>query len=269
LTPHLLDPETDDLSIKDNEICALKHGTYNLGFFAVKTSGQGLQFINWWSERLIKFCYDDIPGGLFTDQRWCDLAPVFFDNLLIIRDRGFNVATWNISHRVLSRTSKGDILAGDCVLRFYHFTSFDSGDGYAVLLSCAPNQKIAHEIWDEYKSDLIKQGQLERSSHWIYGSFDNGEIISKEARRVYRDRDDLKKLFTDPFETPISNSGFYGWWINNKSKNNNNKTYKSRFLKWLNEPRSFICDLGLVFYVLKKDGPYVLFRKILSNLKGK
>jgi len=269
LTPHLLDPETDDLSIKDNEICALKHGTYNLGFFAVKTSGQGLQFINWWSERLIKFCYDDIPGGLFTDQRWCDLAPVFFDNLLIIRDRGFNVATWNISHRVLSRTSKGDILAGDCLLRFYHFTSFDNGDGYAVLLSCEPNQKIAHEIWDEYKSDLIKQGQLERSSHWIYGSFDNGEIISKEARRVYRDRDDLKRLFTDPFETPISNSGFYGWWINNKSKNNNNKTYKSRFLKWLNEPRSFICDLGLVFYVLKKDGPYVLFRKILSNLKGK
>lgn len=271
LTPHLLEPETDDLSIKNNEISALKHGVFNLGFFAAKTSGQGLKFINWWSERLSKFCYDEISEGLFTDQRWCDLAPAFFDNLLIIRDSGFNVATWNICHRKLSKSPKGIIFAGDFILRFYHFTGFDSGDGHGVLMRYAQKHIVAHEIWDEYRRDLVRQGELEKSTHWIYASFDNGEIISKEARRVYRDRDDLKKLFPDPFDTQAVNNGFYGWWIQNKSKYciDNNKIYKSRFLKWFKEPRIFIKDFVLALNIFMKDGPCILFKKILSYLKRK
>ena len=33
LTPHLLEPETDLQAILDNEICCLRHGVYNLGFW--------------------------------------------------------------------------------------------------------------------------------------------------------------------------------------------------------------------------------------------
>ena len=52
LTPHMVEPETDTQAILDNEICCLRHGVYNLGFLAVRTSGQGRRFIDWWAERL-------------------------------------------------------------------------------------------------------------------------------------------------------------------------------------------------------------------------
>ena len=267
LTPHLLDPETDLLAIQNNEISVLKHGVFNLGFFAAKTSGQGLQFINWWSQRLEKFCRDDIPNGLFTDQRWCDLAPAFFDNLLIIRDRGFNVATWNITHRALSKTTNDDILAGDSTLRFYHFTGFDSGAGYDALMNYAPNQIVAHEIWNEYKNDLIKHGELEKSFHWAYDSFDNGVIIPKEARRLYRDSADLQKQFPDPFDTKVNNNGFYGWWTNNKTSGV--RFIFLSFKKWVNEPRCFIADIRLLYYIFKKNGLCDLLIKVLIKLKGR
>ena len=38
LTPHMLDSEDKLDAIIDNEICSLKHGIFNLGFFAAKTS---------------------------------------------------------------------------------------------------------------------------------------------------------------------------------------------------------------------------------------
>ena len=48
--------------------------------------------INWWAERLYLFCYDDIQNGVFTDQKWIDLAPCFFDTY-IFKHHGYDFAT--------------------------------------------------------------------------------------------------------------------------------------------------------------------------------
>jgi len=211
LTPHLLDAETEVNAIKDNEISALKHGIYNLGFFAARTSGQGLDFIRWWAERLRLFCRDDIPGGLFTDQRWCDLAPAFFSNLAIVRDRGYNVATWNIAHRPLSKDVAGVYFVADVPLRFYHFTSYDNGDGFGMLMRYAASQTIAHELWSDYGKDLAAEGQGdERYRGWLYGQFENAKKIPHEARRLYRTRLDLQKAFPDPYSS--IEPCFSSWW---------------------------------------------------------
>ncbi len=86
LTPHLTEPETSLEGILDNELAALKHGVYNLGFVGVGDSAEGRRFAAWWADRLHKLCYDDIPNGMFTDQRWIDLAPAYFADLKILRD---------------------------------------------------------------------------------------------------------------------------------------------------------------------------------------
>ena len=211
LTPHLLDPETDINAIADNEISALKHGIYNLGFFAAKTTGQGMEFIRWWAERLRLFCRDDIPGGLFTDQRWCDLAPAFFSGLKIVRDRGCNVATWNISHRKLSKSEDNIFLVADVPLRFYHFTSYDNGNGVAMLKRYASDQSVAGELWDTYGNELCAEGQGDpRNKGWLYGQFENGSPISLESRRVYQSRIDLRKAFPDPFS--VIEPSYFSWW---------------------------------------------------------
>lgn len=214
LTPHLLDSEETTAAIQDNEISALKHGAFNLGFFCARTSGQGLDFIRWWAHRLSHFCSDDIPNGLFTDQRWCDLAPGFFDRLHIVRDRGYNVATWNIAHRPLSRGKDDTLFAGTTPLRFYHFTGYDNGAGFGMLKKYAADQTIAHEIWDGYLEDLDREGHGRSAfKEWNYGRYEDGSSIPGEARLVYRSRDDLKKAFPDPYS--LNEPCYKSWYAAN------------------------------------------------------
>ena len=91
LTPHQTMPEKSLDAVIDNEIGSLKYGVFNLGFLGVRTSEEGHRFLNWWAERLRYFCHDDIAGGLFTDQRWIDLAPAFLRILPFCMSRN---TTW-------------------------------------------------------------------------------------------------------------------------------------------------------------------------------
>jgi hypothetical protein len=212
LTPHLLNKEHELRAVRDNEISALKHGVFNLGFFAAKTSGQGREFIRWWSERLRHFCVDDIPGGLFTDQRWCDLAPGFFDRLHIVRDPGCNVATWNIAHRPITKAGDGTFCAAGSPLRFYHFTGYDSGDGIGMLNRYAAEQAHAQELWKGYRRDVMEAGQGDALYEgWSLGLFEDGASIPREARRLYRFRDDLQEAFPNPYAASATPS-YRHWW---------------------------------------------------------
>jgi len=247
LTPHMLDSEDKLDAIIDNEICSLKHGIFNLGFFAAKTSGQGLDFILWWANRLYHFCTNDIPNGLFTDQRWCDLAPVFFDRLNIVRDRGYNVATWNIFHRPLSRNNDNTILAGSSPLRFYHFTGYDSGEGLIMLNKYAADQAIASEIWDEYRRELENADHGHSNlSKWKYDYYDNGNIISVDARSLYRTREDLKTAFPDPFST---NEPSYLSWYSSHGQ------------------RSLIPPIHFQLFNIKSWKPKKFLRKQLNSIR--
>ncbi len=109
LTPHSIEPEIDPMAMMDNEITCLKHGVYNLGFLAVRMDSDGRRFIDWWADRLTRWCYDEVPAGLFTDQRWVDLAPAIFDGIKILRDPQYNVSTWNLSHRRATGEAPYDI----------------------------------------------------------------------------------------------------------------------------------------------------------------
>jgi len=266
LTPHLLDAENDINAIQDNEISALKHGIYNLGFFASRTSGQGLDFIKWWAARLRLFCRDDIPGGLFTDQRWCDLVPAFFSGLGIVRDRGFNVATWNIAHRPLSKDKNGVFSVAGVPLRFYHFTSYDSGDGFGMLMRYASDQKFAHELWDSYGQDLITEGHGDVIyKGWHYGMFDNGIPITIEARRLYLAREDLQKAFPDPFSTV--EPCYLSWWNENNNSDNESstsikKSILRRMIHGVMSPGEGVHIARSVMVVLKHEGLTGLVKRV-------
>lgn len=49
LTPHQTEPEQSLDAIRDNEIASLKHVVFNLGFLGVRTSAEGIRFLNWWA----------------------------------------------------------------------------------------------------------------------------------------------------------------------------------------------------------------------------
>lgn len=251
LTPHLLDAEQDVTAIQDYELCVLKHGIYNLGFFAANTSGQGIEFIRWWAKRLRLFCRDDIPEGLFTDQRWCDLAPALFSQLGIIRDRGYNVATWNIAHRPFSQDASGALLVAGVPLRFYHFSSYDNGKGLIELHKNAKKQTLAHQIWQNYGDELRASGQGDTCYNgWFWGQFDNGEAIPAESRKHYHNSPHLQQVFPNPYSTV--EPCYLSWWQNHSAATQRKRTHLPHLIRRL--ARSALT-------VFKREGLFGLIRQ--------
>lgn len=213
LTPHLTVPESTRQGILDNEISALKHGVYNLGFIGINLGHQqGRDFLDWWSARLLDFCYDDICGGLFTDQRWVDLAPSFFDAVGILRGPEYNVATWNLSTRTATGSLEEGLLINGQPLSFYHFSGFDGGAQEVMLGRYGRSSPVLFKLREWYISACQAQGQDSLGTRpSIYASFDNGEPIARLHRLLYRERDDLRAAFPDPFDTSDRNRSYYHW----------------------------------------------------------
>lgn len=209
LTPHQNRPEESLSAVMDNEISSLKHGVYNLGFVGVAATNTGKQFANWWAQRCYHFCRADIRQGLFTDQRWIDLAPAFFDGVAVVRSTRHNVAPWNITTRVASGDRIEGILIDGEPLGFYHFTGFDSG-AHSIMTgkNAAGNETVARLVrWYDEENRKAEKDPL-ATIPWGFGFFSTGQPISKAQRVVYRERVDLQRAFTDPFDA----DGYLKWW---------------------------------------------------------
>lgn len=211
LTPHQTTPETGLSAVMDNEICSLKHGIYNLGFLAVSPTEIGKAFAAWWAERIYYYCRAEIPNGLFTDQRWIDLVPAFFDGICILRSSRLNVATWNLTTREVSGVAPWDISVDGCPLGFYHFSGFDSG---AIRTMAEKNANGNNTItclikWYTNTTADLSKDPLSMVP-WRFGMFSDGSAIPSPARFVYRERLDLQKQFLNPFDA--AHGGFKWWW---------------------------------------------------------
>lgn len=211
LTPHQVDPEPqeDTLAIIDNEVASLAYGTFNLGFIAVNSGPEARRFARWWDERLHDWCHDRLDIGVFVDQKWCNLVPCFFDDVKILRDPGYNVASWNLSQRKMHFDETGRALINGQPLRFYHFTKLGP-TGDMMTRRYARNNTEIHELWWWYRHQVeaftdpaIPKGW------WYYGTFDNGTAIRKPIRELYRTRADLKAAFAEPRQT--GPGSFFEW----------------------------------------------------------
>lgn len=213
LTPHTCEPEPDPSYVRKRELLLSRFGIFNLGFFAVCADGQGRDFLNWWSSRLLDYCYVDAKFDLFTDQRWCDLAPIFFSNLHILRDPQYNVAFWNLPQRPITLAQDGTMLVCGRPLAFYHFSCFDSGVGAASIRASQPDETNAvYDLLDWYTREVDHAGQQELSKiEWPYNRFSNGKLITQPMRLLYRSRPDLQAAYPDPFDTSREDS-FLAWW---------------------------------------------------------
>lgn len=216
LTPHLTEPETSAAGILDNEISALKHGIYNLGFIGFACNERGLRCMRWWAERLLHHCRDDIPGGLFTDQRWADHMPAMFDGVRILREPVFNVATWNLSNRKATGQAPDAIRVNGQPLCFYHFSGLDSGAQETMLKLYGQDSPVLTELRRWYLQACEQQGQAELGRlPSVYAQFDNGQPITRTQRLLYRDRPDLQAAFPDPFFTGDVNRSYAHWFAAN------------------------------------------------------
>jgi hypothetical protein len=210
LTPHLVDANDEPAAILDNDLSASRTGIFNLGFLAVRTGGEGARFARWWSDRLVDFCYDDMPNGLFVDQRWCDHVPALFDRVKVIRDPGYNVASWNLSRRTVAIGRDGEITVNGSPLRFWHFTKLGALGDLMTRKYAGDNYPV-YEIWSWYRREIAAASdEAIPDRYWAYDRYADGGRIAREHRVLYRQRPDLQAAFPDPF---ASGAGSYQDWL--------------------------------------------------------
>ena len=212
LTPHQSEPEQDYEAVMDNEMASLKHGVFNMGFVGIADTAEGRRFASWWADRLTDFCLDDISRGLFTDQKWANLIPCFFDDYRVLRSPAFNVATWNITTRNVEGSVEDGITVNGEALGFYHFSGFDSGDQALMLNKYGANSPTLQALRAWYIDACAQNGeQAEGGPPYGYATYEDGAAIQPAERRLYRARIDLQRAFPDPFsEEP--KGGFSHWY---------------------------------------------------------
>lgn len=202
LTTHQSEPETSYETVRDNELLTLQHGIFNLGFLGVNNDATGHRFAQWWGDRLRDFCFDDIPIGLFVDQRWPDLIPAFFPDHKVLREPVYNVAGWNLTQRRVEGSFEEGFTINGQPIAFFHFSGIDTGRDLDMLGRYGSGMPAFFILRDWYLKECARHGEgtLE-SMPWTYGFFANGEPILKSQRLQYRRNPDLQARFPDPFHS--------------------------------------------------------------------
>lgn len=214
LTPHINYLQVDYKgSQPDTDI--LGCGLYNLGFCALKNSEIGRDIVEWWMDRLYKYCYSESP--LFVDQKWMIFIPVFYpQETLITKHAGINTAIWNLHERTLLiengeykvKDIKGDVYP----LLFYHFSGFDPGVEKVINrrhpffnTDTFPSFK---PLIEEYRNFIYENGYKHfhpMTYHFV--EFSNGIVINRYTRQLFRHFMELHPEFKgDPFD---ENGEFY------------------------------------------------------------
>lgn len=210
LTPHCADAETDLNAIVFNEISSLAHGTFNLGFLAVANDKEGTRLADWWSHRLYHFCHDDIPRGLFTDQRWFDLVPGQFENVKILRDPAYNVASWNVTQRRVRGSVSEGLTCEGRPLCFYHFSGMNSNTPNRMHHMFDPENKTLDQLVEWYKAECDQnEERVFSGSRWHFANYADGTPITRAQRLWYRNHADLWTAFPDPFASGANT--YYHW----------------------------------------------------------
>lgn len=193
LCPHLLQPGNIDM-----ELSSTAHGVYNLGFLAIHRSEEGRKCIDWWAQRLYLYCYDDIARGIFTDQKWMDLAPCFF-NVHIFKHHGYDFAPWSLLNSEICYTDGEYYVNGD-PLRFIHFSGLGATAEKCMREWLPENETVFHKLYNEYvEAHNINDRDMVSKTTWSYSNYYSGEEILPEIRHRYRSNYDVMFSIEDPF----------------------------------------------------------------------
>lgn len=205
LTPHVSKPHLNQDWIKF-ELNVHRVGVFNLGFLAVKNTEGAKHFAEWWWHRLSRHCVIDEKRHLFTDQKWIDLVPAYFDNLIILRSSTLNIARWNTYQRNVTLSKDGIILADGRPVDFIHYSGFfkigsQNMGLYDVASRPWTNDKSTlDKLSDKYAELLASDQMRERCKiDWKLNFYKNGTPILDEHRRIYKYKPNLWKKYPQPF----------------------------------------------------------------------
>jgi hypothetical protein len=216
LSPHTLEPLPHDGLMPDDDVL-LRSGQFNGGFVGV--GPQGVAFLDWWSERLARGC---VVGGApeperFVDQRFLDLAVNYFPSA-ILRDRGANVAYWNLATRSLELGPDGYAVDGG-PLRFMHFSGFDPFKPHVLSRYAGQPERVTiagspalAQLCHDYTERLASAGLPPAGGGKPVPELEPGIALTRPVRRAIRAAlVDAERSGTAPLTGPRDPEALWTW----------------------------------------------------------
>lgn len=152
LTPHwrASNPDED----RSNFAILLNKGLFNAGF--VGASKAGIPAMEWWGKLCAYECIKAPERGVFDDQAYLNLMPIYFEGVKILRHQGCNVANWNQVECKRTLNQEGKVLINnEWEIVFIHFTR-STVNGIISGQDRLLNSHLAQQ-----------QASLEKFSSWI------------------------------------------------------------------------------------------------------
>ena len=191
LTPHIISPLVFDGKQPD-ELAYLATGTYNGGFFSIKVTDNSKRFIEWWCNRMRYYCFYQLGKGLFVDQKWLNLVPVFFEKVHIIMHPGYNVSYWNLHERHIKQNGDAFMVNGNHPLVFFHYSSINLKEGILFYKQqdrfTEDSFPLIKELFMGYRSFVFKEGYEKTSSCTSYYSLINAEFTTALLKKSIKGR---------------------------------------------------------------------------------
>jgi hypothetical protein len=250
LTPHYIRPQPD--TENESDLAMMRFGSFNLGFFAVKSDRNAIEFLEWWSKRCIDFSFMESQFGLSTDQKWVSIAPCFFDFLKISFNPGYNAAPWNTFERKITSID-GDghyYLNEKYKMVFFHFSNFDHLDPQYLNKRASSELSVDYKnleiLGKNYSKNLLDMEAKVEKVQYTFDYMSDGSYISPTLRRAYAAVRGSFSTNHDPFDT----SGEVGKFAKkNHLYQKNQKKYSYPSLK---ESKKHSIKFLIVYFLMRK-----------------
>ena len=198
LTPHSLTPIPRDGKWPQDNLF-LNAGVYNLGFLAVRNVPSAIEFIEWWASCLESMGYLNYAQGLFVDQLWVNLAPLYFKGAKISSDPGLNMAYWNFHERQLSQVGGSYVVNDSSPLTFFHFSSYNPLEPLLIsrqqvtfsdYRSSFEDRQDLRGIYDLYRKKML-ENKYELYSQLPWGIENNATLSEHQVEAQASDRSNI------------------------------------------------------------------------------
>ncbi|QNR85307.1 glycosyl transferase [Pedobacter riviphilus] len=188
ITPHILTPIDDEFAPTDYH--TIRGGVFNLGFIALSNYSKINNFLNWWENRVMKYGFADFSKSMFYDQLWVNYVPVFYDNHLILKHPGYNMANWNLHERHLTLVNGKYIVNDRFPLRFFHFSSYNYTNPDVICSYQTRydfnSRKDLLELFKDYRFLLLKNDIENISNLQIFYSNKFNQKSSNEKKNILK-----------------------------------------------------------------------------------
>ncbi|GAB3544883.1 hypothetical protein [Spirosoma fluminis] len=184
-------------------------GLYSSDFMAFRRSTETDRLLAWWDDRVRTRAHIDFCSGLCTDQLWLMHVPVFFKETVVVKDRGWHVALWNLAERRLQQAGPDWLIDGpisqSVPLLFVNFKGLlDPDEGFFPHQTRIDlkNELLVTELLTQYKQTVQQHTSAGLTTPPAFGQQPEPNVIRGWRRSTINGLMGIKQ-FIDQVPLPV------------------------------------------------------------------